>query len=101
MGTGALGALGAVFVIDPILGSRDWDISCLSGIPLMCLSTYAFYNCGLKESTRNYASVFSCVCAALLVVRGFISITRIVPLGGSRKFWKMIPDHITRPIRLK
>ena len=68
LGTSALGALAVLFVIDPKLGSRDWDILCLSGIPLMGLATYGFYNSGLNRYIRNYASVFSCVCAALLVI---------------------------------
>ncbi len=68
LGASALGALAVLFVIDPTFGSRDWDISCLSGIPLMGLATYAFYNSGLNRNLRNYVSVFSCVCAALLVI---------------------------------
>ena len=68
LGAAALGALGALFVINPVIGSRDWDISCLSGIPLMGLATYAFYNCSIKRLIRNYASIFSCVCAALLII---------------------------------
>ena len=68
LGAGALGAMAVLFVIDPVLGSRDWDILCLSGIPLMGLATCAFYNCGLKRFIRNYVSVFSCACAAMLVI---------------------------------
>ena len=55
-------------MIDPVLGSRDWDILCLSGIPLMGFATYMIYNGGLNKPLRNYASVFSCVCAVLLII---------------------------------
>ena len=68
LGSAALGALGALFVIDPVIGSRDWDISCLSGIPLMGLATYGFYNCSINRLISNYATVFSCVCSALLII---------------------------------
>ena len=68
LGANTLGALASLFVIDPVLGSRDWDILCLSGIPLMGLATYVVYNGGLNKSLRNYASVFSCACAALLII---------------------------------
>ena len=68
LGASALGALGSLFVIDPVLGSRDWDILCLSGIPLMGFATYMIYNGGLNKPLRNYASVFSCACAVLLII---------------------------------
>ena len=67
-GVSALGALGALFVVDLALGSRDWDLWCLSGVPLMAFATYVLYNGGLTKSLRDYASSFGCVCAALLII---------------------------------
>jgi len=67
-GVSAFGALAGLFVIDPALGSRDWDLLCLSGVPLMAFATYVLYNGGLTKSLRDYASVFGCVCAALLII---------------------------------
>ena len=63
-----LGAVAGLFVIDPVLGSRDWDILCFSGIPLMGLATYAIYSGDIDKHLRHYASVFSLVCAVLLIV---------------------------------
>lgn len=67
-GVSAFGALAGLFVIDPALGSRDWDLLCLSGVPLMAFATYVLYNGGLTQSLRGYASRFGCVCAALLII---------------------------------
>ena len=64
---GALGMLAGLFAIDPMLGSRDWDILCLSGVPLMALATWGVYNGGLDRPLVNYASVLSVVLAALLI----------------------------------
>jgi len=68
LGASVLGAVAGLFVIDPVLGSRDWDILCFSGIPLMGLATYAIYSGDIDKHLRYYASVFSLVCAALLIV---------------------------------
>ena len=67
-GVSAFSALAGLFVIDPVLGSRDWDLLCLSGVPLMAFATYVLYNGGLNKSLRDYASIFGCVCAALLII---------------------------------
>ena len=67
-GVGAFSALAGLFMIDPVLGSKDWDLLCLSGVPLMAFATYVLYNGGLNKSLRNYVSIFSCVCAALLII---------------------------------
>ena len=68
LAAGALGMLAGLFAIDPVLGSRDWDILCLSGVPLMALATCRMYNGGVDRYLVNYASVLSVVLAALLTV---------------------------------
>ena len=68
LAAGASGMLAGLFAIDPALGSRDWDILCLSGVPLMAVATCRMYNGGLDRYLVNYASVLSVVLAALLIV---------------------------------
>ena len=68
LATGALGMLAGLFAIDPVLGSRDWDVLCLSGVPLMALATCGLYRGGLERPLVNYASVLSVVFAAFLIV---------------------------------
>lgn len=68
LAAGASGMLAGLFAIDPVLGSRDWDVLCLSGVPLMALATYGLYRGGLERQLANYASVCSVVLAALLII---------------------------------
>ncbi len=63
----AVGAFLSLSVVDVVLGSIDWDVLALSGVPLMALSTYTLQQIKNKP-VKQYTSLFSCVCAGLLIV---------------------------------
>ena len=99
----ALGMSAGLFAINPVLGSRDWDILSLSGVPLMGLTTYAIYNGGLNATLRNYASVLSLVLAALLIIPWVHinhtdrSIARVVQIldGDPGSYYSTHPTEMT------
>ena len=64
--------LGSLFVVDAVLGSIDWDIYALSGVPLMALATYTLEQVKNRQ-VKKYAFLFSSICAGLLILP-FISI---------------------------
>ena len=66
----AAGTLTSLFVVNLVLGSLDWDIMALSGVPLMGIATYAIYNGGIQKPFKRYASVLACTWALLLIVPG-------------------------------
>lgn len=62
----------SLFVVDAGLGSIDWDIFALSGVPLMALATHTLGQVKNRH-VKKYSFLFSCVCAGLLIVP-FVSI---------------------------
>lgn len=99
----ALGVLAGLFAINPMFGSRDWDILSLSGVPLMGLATYSIYNGGLNATLRNYASVLSLVLSALLIIPWVHinhtdrSIARVVQIldGDPGSYYSTHPTEMT------
>ncbi len=57
-----------LFAIDPVLGSRDWDLLCLSGISVMLFVTHTLFQNLINKPFKSYLAMFSVVCNALIIL---------------------------------
>jgi len=62
------GPLVGLFVIDPVLGSRDWDLMSFSGVPMMLLVTDSVIRYPLGYRVQKFTTQVGVVFAAFIVV---------------------------------